>query len=538
MLLGMTVSHSLYGQSSYTTEVNLLNSYFRSIPEESLLLKSEAVSTFDLYTRSFDTLKNTSQERVWLAKKDEIRKNHGLSIYGDMQWRAQSMPDDDNVNVSNSGYMRGGLQWNLIKDGFMHRKINGQIVDNEREIYNYSQEEEGLKRNYWWRYQHIIYEFNKRLKCEYEYYQYMLQDQQKIAIELYYKRLIPYTHILSLKHKLEVVQAQIFHVNTFNENYPYPTDQEVSLSLYEIDINKVIRELKPQASQASILALEYENRKLDLKKQNAIDLSVRLYHKASLLNDGTIQNSPTFACTVSVPLSKKSTELVDAELEMLRDEKALELNNRIKEIRILHYEYTYKIKQIKDMYYKSKLKKEQLLTDLFENQYIQVDTDIESLNRLNALIELKCEMIDVIRQMHLKALKIIALANIENDSIGEYTRLIKLNEAPAHKPIVEWDASKATKSSLLFMNYLKRNKLRYVYVSQADHSNYALVTDMLQKEGFYVLSQSDCQHATNHQVKELKAYRAALSPADSDVVINDIHTIISLEKKNIQYEKF
>lgn len=64
------------------------------------------------------------------------------------------------------------------------------------------------------------------------------------------------------------------------------------------------------------------------------------------------------------------------------------------------------------------------------------------------------------------------------------------------------------------------------------------MTDMLQKEGFYVLSQSDCAQATNLEVKELQAFRAALSPSDSDVVINDIHTIISLEQKNIQYEKF
>ena len=102
--------------------------------------------------------------------------------------------------------------------------------------------------------------------------------------------------------------------------------------------------------------------------------------------------------------------IVEEDYDLLKKEMA-------KQVKVYYYEYEEKLKQLKRLHHKVVIEREVLMTTGFMKQYLKDDTLIQCVYNVNRILEMREQIIDLSRQLYLKALQITSLVDIELLSI-------------------------------------------------------------------------------------------------------------------------
>ena len=522
----------------YTDEMMELDSFFLQLP--STIYDLDVISTPQPHIFSNDFPSNgVDKSTLWDIKSQELQRDHKITFNASGRWSTSPFDDfEDNTSQAIS-MARVGIKWDLLKDGYIYKNRDKAHLDNTRAIDSMTDMSNRQKELYGIRYQHIIYMYNKTLIAEYKRHVELLEAQLHIFYQLYYNRLIYYGEILELKRRLATLHTQLKQVNDFNRSYPYVDSSAPALSIYHIDLQKVLTHLGLNPSKEKVLAKEFENKRIEQDNRNASSLSVRA-ELQSISRKGDISFTPTLGFQVSIPLFMETNTLLDAEYDIAKEEMIRGVDARAKEIRIIHYEYTYKVKQYIDLTYQMEQKKEAMLTASFSNKYVaQNNTPIHSIRIFNDIMDLKRERIDVIRQAQLKALQLFTLAEIyDEDLITSLCQPIPEKVEDKIYIAVEWDSQKELKKAAFFINYLKRKRIKKVVIKEGDEGKYLLIENMLSAEGFDIVGDEKYTRLSATAYLSLHTLPNSFFEKNDHLLIDDIHKIIAQEKKNIGYEEF
>lgn len=518
-----------------------MEALFEQIPTQQFQFYTDSISNFSsetFFSKTFFPF-NNYEDSLLLTQKRLLHKDYGLSFRANGRYSARNafvLTDDQNINTQLS--VNAGIQWNVLKEGFFDRKWKEDHIDVQREINSLETQQQEAEKQYGLRYQHIIYEFNRRLEVEFTNQIGLLKLQLDVYYALYYEHLVSYQDILALKKKMDAIDTQLQQITSFNEQYEYKTTASTTFGLFDIAIDDVVNYYNTHHNNEKLLSLKNEQLALQKKKKNLAKLNLFIQYQAQQSLQQQVQYTPMVGFNFSVPLQRKvNPEHLNYESEIIKEFYTITQENTIKEIHVNYKEFVFKLKQFKDLYYNFQLQKEKLLTVKFTKQYAKASTVIASLQHINEMMVIQTEAISLLSQLYLKALKIFTLAGIEVETnCTDFMKNVHISEAKPKQIYVLWNTQKPLDNAAFMLNYLKRKHYNTILLTgNIENKTYALVKEMLVLEGFTVIEQLTAYETLKiKNLESLSTIKSTLTKTEQQLVLEDIHMLIQLEKQHLK----
>lgn len=383
----------------------------------------KGISFEDTSLRVIDGISSMKKDAGLSYRSDYLQKqllfeqrDYGLSINGGYLENFSPTVGDLEDNVIYHRRFQLGAQWDVLKGGYFESKAQARILEDRivREQLNQDATTESF--NYLKRFDQTIYAFNEVKIYLLELRKSQLERQHKTIENLVFLKMLKKEDLIEIDSRLAEVHSLMNVYKSYNE-YLEPTLDTATihstfdlstnnLPLIDLNYDKIFNLLGTQ-TDSLLGSRAYEDyyswyHEVSLKPYvrynfyDLIDNSNRSFFSAGL----------TFG--FPIPFNTKLKNEVEAE-KWAYDNQQL-VNNRVnlhEEILNIGYEFRYKLKQFISFYQKRKIFVERLRVEKVKVRLNDNNIDpLMGLGLFDDLVQIDIELVDLLQNMYIKALKI------------------------------------------------------------------------------------------------------------------------------------
>lgn len=399
-------------------------------PEEYNLFIVDAI-----LSQKDEALEPINKDKLYDLKIKQLEQDWGLNLraQANHNFESQFFNQDEFDDQQTPLRLRAGVDWEIMKDGLLAHQNKIQQLKNEKEAEWHRYDKQKNKERYFYRYNVLIYYFNKEKIALLRQRKQYLEEQLKLLYRIYYIRDIMFEDIINMKGELDQVEVQLKNYLDYNalmestigiKDFPEGIDV-LQLPIVDLDVNRLISDSAHVLNDKRPELLELENDRLKNAPVNDISLRLQLYQNLGFADPNTPQRTYTSGGVVaSVPLEffyrGNLPEEIALEKSSVRGHRSKYMDlNAATEIVNYYYEFNYKLKQYvqfvyKYMLYEEKLRVEQVDKVHFTDYY----QPFKILKYYDQIHLIKLEILDLKQQLYLFLLKIYSKTNLK--SLKEY----------------------------------------------------------------------------------------------------------------------
>ena len=419
--------------SLFFEKVRLLESLFDQTNYDPLKFQDTSLTVIEKISRMTRAGSDASRSMYLESQLELAKRDYGVGVSGGYLENINPTIGDLEDNLVYNRKFNLGAEWNILRNGYFENKVKARIYEDRilREQLNQDAESESF--NYLKRFDHTIYVFNVvKIKLLYERMA-QLKDQYEIVAQLVYLKRLKKEQLIKMETRLTEVQSLINVYQSYNE-YLNPDSEEIvfdqnNLPLIDLDYDKIFKMLGEQTD--SLLASRAYNDYYSWYHEIGVRAFAR-YNYYDLIgpqNRGFMSAGFTF--NIPIPFNHDLRNAVENERYKYDNRQIVQSRaNLHEEILSTGYEFRYKMKQFISFYQKRKLFMEKLRVEKVKVRLEDANINpLEGLTLYDDLLQIDIELVDLLQNMYLKALKIHSkIPNSEIREIVKYQTAQDVNE--------------------------------------------------------------------------------------------------------------
>jgi hypothetical protein len=354
---------------------------------------------------------NSIDRSLYLEKQKElVERDYGLSLTGGYLENVNPTTSDLEDNLVYTRKFSGGVEWNVLNDGYFENRMQARILDEKivrHQMMNASAEESF---HYLGRFDYTIYVFNKVKIDLLNKREKQLLEQYGIVNQLVLLKMLTKEDLVNLQTRLAEVESLAKVYQDYN-TYLGVTDDSITfdytnLPLIDLDYEEIFSMLGMQ-TDSLLTGGSYSDY---YKWYHEINVGTFARYNYYDMIDDTYRSFGTVGVNVAVPIpfNHKLRNEIEAERWKYENEKLVQGRVDLQEdILNTGYEFRYKLKQFIGFYQKRKVLMERLRIEKVKVRLGDVNIDpLGGLALYDDLLQIDIELVDLLQNLYLKALKI------------------------------------------------------------------------------------------------------------------------------------
>jgi hypothetical protein len=473
LLLTLWVTYApAQSDTLFYKHVKELQSLFDEANYKPVKFQDTSLSVID-YISKLTRNENEVTRSLYLEKQLELtERDWGVGITGGYTEIFGTAVGDLEDNLIYDRKFNLGAEWKVLNNGFFENKVKARILEDRilREQMNLDASKESF--NYLKRFDRTIYTFNVvKIRLLYE-RKAQLQKQYKTVSDLVLLKKLKKEDLIKLETRLSEVESLINVYLSYNL-YLNPEGKEMefdayNLPLIDLDYAKIFNLLGKQ-TDSLLSSRQYED-----YYHWYHEISLRAYARYNFY-DLINNNTRSFVSTginfsIPIPFNHKLKNEVESERYKYDNSRIVQDRaNLHEEILSTGYEFRYKLKQFIAFYQKRKLFMERLRVEKVKISLKDNNIDpLQGLELYDDLLQIDIELVDLLQNLYLKALKIhsrIPHSNIRD--IVDYQTTEQINEYVDHKEraVYVWSKTFDEFSAEFLAEYAIYNEFEKVIVA-------------------------------------------------------------------------
>lgn len=345
------------------------------------------------------------------AKKGDV----GLNMRGDYTENfTPGISVDEDLTFKRRFYV--GLEWDIIKGGLFDannqiHQMKMQAILKEYETLEYAEQE-----NYRYLFNYINYIFNLKKITVLEERKTLVKKQLDFTKELYHLRYVGWEKVLQYQAKLEDIEQQVFQLKNFNKHIPANIPDTLlanpmtadDLPLFDVDLDSLMRIYYTHHAEDTVTQIKLAIYKDNLKWWKDITLKPFVRYNMYMDEFNAFKNYGSAGVTLRVPLRfHNKGKLIKAQQNVYQSEQMKELEGGDNELVNIYAEFGFKLKQIKDLYYRKMMNDELIRKELVKKEYRDVAFNpVFTLGLIDDKKAIEAEIIDLKKRMYINLVRL------------------------------------------------------------------------------------------------------------------------------------
>lgn len=422
------------------------------------------------------------------AKKGDL----GLNMRGDYTENfTPGISVDEDLTFKRRFYV--GLEWDIIKGGLFDatnqiHQMKMQAILKEYETLEYAEQE-----NYRYLFNYINYIFNVKKVTVLEERKTLVKKQLDFTKELYHLRYVGWEKVLQYQAKLEDIDQQVFQLQNFNKHIPANIPDTLlanpmtadDLPLFDVNLDSLMKIYYTHHAEDTVTQIKLAIYKDNLKWWKDITLKPFVRYNVYMDEFNALKNYGSAGVTLRVPLRfHNKGKLIKAQQNVYQSEQMKELEGGDNELVNVYAEFGFKLKQIKDLYYRKMVNDELIRKELVKKEYRDVAFNpVFTLGLIDDKKAIEAEIIDLKKRMYINLVRLSFYLEERTptdfitvlkpqDFTGRYNGSVKMF-------VTAKDVEKH--SSVAIANYLWKNEFVDVMIESEGDTIPSYLTTLLDK---------------------------------------------------------
>lgn len=438
-----------------------------------------------------DSLQLFADEQYRLAEMAEIRNDKGLAFTSSYTNNLQGTLLEEEGALY-QWRVGAGITWRLVRDGVLAKKhlFEQKKLHNEAEMALISERFNEL--SYRKSFDFIIYSFNQ-LKVELINERLgLLENMLDVVEKMYYLRYFTWEDVLEvMSHRSEtalLLENYREYIATIKIDSTLRDINFDDLPVFDLSFDHI--KLRGVDLTSRTIALDRKVEALDHSYHWSKDIGLNLQMRYNLYNGGAITSygrrdfvSGGLTLTCPLPFDQSSKRAVkEAQVEKLRLDFNIHQDNLYNELITQYYEFQYAHKQYIAFYHKRQRISTDVERELIKKNLADPDySPMQVVKRLDELLSVDLELIDIKQKMYLKALKVFHTASIKK--VEPYIRWIdyykKTSKYPTKKFILVASNTLLDLDHDFLVEYLHHNDIDEAIVGPIEDADTYLAYTLL-----------------------------------------------------------
>lgn len=444
-------------------------------------------------------LSNYSSNDIGNAYRDAIEQeirakkgDFGINIRGDYTENFEpGISVEEDLTFKRRFFV--GLEWDIIKGGLFDAGNHIHQMKMESILKEYEALEYAEKENYRYLFNYVNYIFNTKKIEVLKERRTLVEKQLNYTKELYHLRYVGWENVLDYQSKLEDIDHQIFQYQNFNKHIPVNIPDTLlassltadDLPLFDVDLDSLMKIYYTHHSEDTVTQIKLAIYKDNIKWWR--DISLRPYVRYNMYMDefNAFKNYGSAGVLLRVPLRFHNKEkLIKAQEAIYESEQLKELQGQDNELVNIYAEFGFKLKQIKDFYYRKMLNDELIRKELVKKEYRDVAFNpVFTLGLIDDKKAIEGEIIDLKKRMYINLVRLAFY--LEDRAPSNFIKVLKPEEfIGRYNGSVKMFVTKSDLDEYQLLdisNYLWKNEFIDVIVEDDNDSLSSNMTTLLDK---------------------------------------------------------
>ena len=405
-------------------------------------------------------------------KKDLLDKDLGLNLTGSYVENFNPEIADINDNLVYSRRFQAGVNWKILKNGFLDNKVDVKLLEDRIEREKLKNETNNQSAYYLARFDKTIFIFNK-LKIELlNKREESLLKQYSLIQELVLLKKLPKEDLMKIETRLAEVQS-LKNVYASYNNYLNFADDSLELDLQnlpliDLDYSNIFETIESQTN--SIMGQNaYSNY---YKWYHQVGLSANVRYNFYDLIGASNRDFFSTGVNVTIPLpfsTKLQNEVTHEKWKYDNEQLASNRNSLHEDVLNVAYEFRYKLKQFISFYQKRKLIEEKFRIEKVKARLGDNNIDpMGGLDIIDDIVRVDIELLDLLQNLYIKSLKVhskMAFATIDDVVSNETISTVNEFSKSKNRGVYVWSKTFGAYDSGFLAEYCIYNNLNKVIVS-------------------------------------------------------------------------
>ncbi|NOR86447.1 MAG: hypothetical protein GQ527_02440, partial [Bacteroidales bacterium] len=339
----------------------------------------------------------------------------GLNLKGDFTENfTPGLSVDEDLTFKRRFYV--GLEWDIIKGGLLDagnkvHQLKLQAILNEYKNLEYAEQE-----NYRYLFNYVNYIFNKQKIEVLKERKVLVKKQLKFTKELYHLRYVGWEKVLQYQSKLEDIDHQIFQYESFNRHIPANIPDTLlvqgysanDLPLFDVNLDSLMKIYYSHHAEDTVTQLKLAIYRDNIKWWKDISLKPFVRYNMYVNEFNQFRNYGSAGVGMTVPLRfHNKQKLIRSQEIIYQSEQTKELESGDNELVNIYAEFGFKLKQIKDFYYRKMLNDELIRKELVKKEYHDVAFNpVYTLGLIDDKKAIESEIIDLKKRMYINLVRL------------------------------------------------------------------------------------------------------------------------------------
>ncbi len=345
------------------------------------------------------------------AKKGDI----GLNLKGDYTENfTPGFSVDEDLTFKRRFYV--GLEWDIINGGLFDASNKIHQLKMESILKEYEALEYAEKENYRYLFNYINYLFNQKKIEILEERRGLVAKQLNFTKELYYLHYVGWEKVLQYQAKVEDIDHQIYQIKSFNKHIPASIPDSLlasglsadQLPLFDVNLDSLMKIYYEHHAEDTVTQIKLAIYRDNIKWWKDITLKPYVRYNIYMDEFNVSKNYGSAGVTLSVPLRfHNKGKLMRSQEAIYRSEQMKELEGGDNELVNIYAEFGYKLKQIKEFYYRKLLNDELIRKELVKKDYHDVAFNpVFTLGLIDDKKAMEAEIIDIKKLMYINLVRL------------------------------------------------------------------------------------------------------------------------------------
>ncbi len=345
------------------------------------------------------------------AKKGDV----GLNVRGDYTENfTPGISVDEDLTFKRRFYV--GLEWDIIKGGLFDATNQIHQMKMESILKEYETLEYAEQENYRYLFNYINYIFNVKKVTVLEERKLLVKKQLEFTKELYHLRYVGWEKVLQYQAKLEDIDQQVFQLQNYNRHIPANIPDTLlsnsmtadDLPLFDVNLDSLMRIYYNHHAEDTVTQIKLAIYRDNLKWWKDITLKPFVRYNMYMDEFNIFKNYGSAGVTLRVPLRfHNKGKLIKAQQNVYQSEQNKELEGGDNELVNIYAEFGFKLKQIKDLYYRKMVNDELIRKELVKKEYRDVAFNpVFTLGLIDDKKSIEAEIIDLKKRMYINLVRL------------------------------------------------------------------------------------------------------------------------------------
>lgn len=428
-----------------------------------------------------ETAATVDRSRYFQEQQEALKKQTSLYFTSNFLQNFNPTQQDLEDNILYQRRWQNGLEWDVLKDGFVESRSKIRSLELEQKFYAETQKFTYHRFDFPSKMNHTIYLFNHQKNRLLEEREKLLTEVQANMERLHFLKKITKEKMLEIHSKIAEVQALKAIYSVYNEyKFDLLDSSLLNADLGLFDVNyKLVNQISPTITDtlknAMMADLERQNQWF---RQIRLKTFVRHTYYDLVTTDPNSRSFFSVGAGLTIPLTFNQKHTLEAEKQdLLRRFESVETAKTNNEIDILNesYEYRYHLKQYVLFYQKKQLILEKIRQERVKEQLKDADySPVHVLELIDQLYQIEIELLDIKQNLYIRLLKIHEkLKNIPMDQIAvpfELPNFISPEEQ-IQRSVYIWSKAFETYKLEFLTEYITYNQFEHIDLAVGNDSD-------------------------------------------------------------------